>query len=420
MPVELPVAKSRSGVPKPPRAIVWLALFVICMLAGVVGTLLTWPKTEPTGSPWFWMRLLVFPALAWCLGFGLRSHYYQEEMERLLAEDDTLEMDRVTALRFATEPLAVLGGAYLCALGSAAAAGKIAQGSSALIAMTPHSGGKAIRHTALTVAEDPKVPGRYRACFLALLDLIAVEVATIPNAVPLAVRVQLPRDAADQELVLETWQTCWLERKLRRVQATLLPAQKGVMALDEWLDIRGGPALEKFTLFVSVQLHDKPAENSAEAAVALLLGWAPLAERHGVKALATLHRPIEAGLGTLIDSIHTGLLWGGVIASKVDDLWQAALEAPDKPDLINSASDISLGVSKTHRLSGIHDVDIALGHAGAAAGWLAVSLAIEHASHTGKPQLIAWREGSLRFAVVQAAVQDATAPNNENETEATA
>lgn len=173
------------------------------------------------------------------------------------------------------------------------------------------------------------------------------------------------------------------------------------MALDAWLDIKGGPALEKFTLFVSVQLHDRPSENSAEAAVALLLGWAPLAERRGLKPLAMLHRPVEADETALNVAIQKVLLWGKATAVQINDLWQVGLERKDKPALINSASDLSLGVLQADNFAGIHDIDLALGYPGVAAGWLATALAIEHALQTDGPQLISWRERSLRLAIAQ-------------------
>jgi hypothetical protein len=403
MPVELPVSPLREGAPTPPRPFVWLALFVLFVLTGVVFTLLTWPKAEPTSSPRFWMQLLVLPALAWCIAFGLRLLYFNEETDRLSAEEEVLEADRATATQFAQEPLAVLGYAYLCALGQANAGGKIALGEKPLAALTPHTGGKAIRHTAIAVSETQRKPERYRECFENLIDQMSEFLAAVPRGVPLNARIHLPANA-EKDRLLEMWKACWRDADLRSAPASLLSSEQGLMALDEWLDIKGGPALEKFTLFVSVQLHDKPPENSAKSAVAFLLGWAPLAERRGMKSLAMLHRPVEADEANetaLNLAIAKALLWGKTSAAQINNLWQVGLTKKDKPALINSASDLSLGISKADDLSAIHDIDAALGYPGVAAGWLATVLAIEYAAQTNEPQLIAWREGSLRFAIAQ-------------------
>jgi hypothetical protein len=384
--------------PAPPKPIVWLAVFVVIMLAGGASTLLGWPRTEPTGTTWFWICTLVFPALAWCILFGLRLHYYNEEMDRQQAEDETREVDRAEAIRFASEPLAVLGHAYLSALGSLG----VASGQTALHAETAESGGDAIRHTALTLADDDGSVGRYRSGFMELLGPIADAINAVPRNLPFKVRLDFPPEV-DQALLLNTWQTCWQECEFRPADASLCATERGAMELDGWLDIRGGPELEKFTLFVSVQLHHEPPSNSAEAAVALLLGWAPLVERLGLKPLALVHRPVEVDLISLNAAVTLGLLWGKAEALQLNDLWQAGLERKDKSALVQVASDLSLGISQSDQLSGIHDIDVAIGDAGVAAGWLALVLAIEHAAMTGKPQLMATRKSTLRLAIAQPA-----------------
>lgn len=400
MPIELPDAGLTEAPPQPPRAIVWLILFIVFMLVGVVSTLLTWPASEPTGTPWFWTRLIGLPALIWCMAFGLRLHYYDEETERLRAEQEARQEDREKGLRFAREPLAVLGLAVLSAHGRDGVAGKIAAGGSALGARTSRGGHNAVRHTALELTGEQDAQGRYRTCFKGLLDQIADTVAAIPPSVPLSVRLELPDDV-NRESLLGIWQVCWDEKKLRTAKARLLASGKGLMVLDDWLDVRGGPLLEKFTLFVCAQLHEIPPQNSTEAAVALLLGWAPLADRRGMKPWAMLHRPVQTDGAELESAMSKVLLWGNATADLIDHLWQAALERKDKSSLLDSASVLSLGLSKADDLSGIHDIDIALGNPGVAAGWLAAALAIEHAAQVNVPQLIAWREGSLRLAIAQ-------------------
>jgi hypothetical protein len=397
MPVELPMPRSDTP-PAPPKPIVWLAVFVIVMLAGGGSTLLGWPKTEPTDTAWFWICTLVFPALAWCILFGLRLHYYNEEMDRQQAEDETREVDRTEAIGFASEPLAVAGLAYLSALRSI----DVASGTTVLQAETVESGGGAIRHTVLTLADDEGSVGRYRSSFMELLGQIADAINAVPRNVPFDVRLAFSPEV-DQVLLLNAWQACWRECEFRPAEASLCPTERGVMELDEWLDVRGGPELEKFILFISVQLHHKPPPNSAEAAVALLLGWAPLVERLGLKPFALLHRPVDIDSMPLNAAVSRALLWGKAEAVQLNDLWQAGLKGKDKSALVQAASDLSLGISKSDQLSGIHDIDVAIGDPGVAAGWLALVLAIEHAEMTGKPQLMATRESTLRLAIARPA-----------------
>lgn len=401
MPVELPESEPPEVAPSPPRAIVWLGLLVVFMAAGVALALLTWPKGEPTNTAWFWVRLLGLPALTWCVAYGLRLHYYDQETERLQAEREVCEEDRAKALQFASEPLAVLGCAYLTGPGCGDVANSIAGGKLVLSAQTTQGGTDAVRHTALELQEDQAMPGgRYRACFTALLEQIAGAVEAVPNGVPFSVCLHLPSDV-DQPALQNTWQSCWVGKGLRPAKAKLLAGEMGLMALDEWLDIRGGPALERVTLFVSAQLHDSPQQGSAETVVAMLLAWAPLAERSGLKARTMLHRPVESQSSGLESALSKVLLWGKATAGEVKHLWQAALLHEDKDALLQVASEIKLGFSQTDQLSGVHDIDAALGDSGVCAGWLAVALGIEHSQQTKVPQLAAWREGRLRLAIVQ-------------------
>ncbi|MFM0593575.1 hypothetical protein [Paraburkholderia dilworthii] len=402
MPVDLPIASSTDAPPVPPRVIAWLGLLMLVMLAGAAATLFTWPKSEPTGSTWFWTKLLVLPALGFFVAFGLRLFYFEQESDRVRAEEETLKGDQAKARLFGSEPLAVLECRYLCALENGRAANETAPTHSILSAQVPHSGGTAVRHTALKLGEARTILERYRACFLEILDGVGAAICALPRDVPFNVCLALPANpkTPEEDDLLATWQDCWRESGLRPVKASRLAAEQGLMPLDEWLDVRGGAALEKVTLYVSAQLHVTPPHNSAEAAVALLLGWAPLLERRGLKPLAMLHRPIEAEPGALDDAILEALLWGRSVSTEIGDLWQAGLAADDKPAILQSASALSLAVSKARDLSGIHDIDITLGHAGIAAGWLAAAFAIERVAQAHTPQLIVHRTGSLQLAVV--------------------
>ncbi len=405
MPVILPPEPGAdSDPPRPPNAIVWIGLFAVFMVGGVVIGLLTWPKTDPTNTPWFWIRLLVLPAIAFGLSFGLRLLYYEQELERLQAEDEARLRDREKAIRFASEPLAVLGCAYLSGVGSANLASKIVQGDSALEAQTAASGAEGVRHTALESIHGETQAKRYRACFDELIAMMRPKIEALPHDVPMDVRVHIP-NGPECDVQLEAWSESWRQAMPRRAKSTLLPVEQGLMALDEWLDIKGGHSLEKLTLFVSVQLHDTPPPGSGEAAVAVLLGWAPLAARRGLDATAMLHRPVETPIDDLPEALVKAALWGKAAVQNVKDLWEAGLDSEDGSALLDAASAMKLGATGGSGFEGLHDIDAAVGHPGVCAGWLAVAAAIERGAQVGSAQSIAWREGTLRLAVIQTVAQ---------------
>ncbi|MEX3693409.1 hypothetical protein AB3X91_18870 [Paraburkholderia sp. BR14263] len=380
---------------------------ILIMVAGGVGTLVTWPKADPTGTQKFWIQLLAIPFLLWAVGFGLRALYYEQESDRIDAESEVLRADREKALQFACDPLAVVGSAYLTGAGTGDVAAILAKETDAREALALGNETDVNGFSALPLIGDDEDPSRYRVCFQELIRSIANSVRTIPRDAPFSVKLQLPEDA-DKEALLNLWQACWHAEKLRVMKAGVIETDTGVMLLDEWLDVRGGPELEKFLLLAAARLHHTPEQGGSEAAVALLLSWAPLARRHYINPIALLHRPVEAEADNTDTALINALQWGRTTGDKVNHLWEAGLRSTDKAAIAKSMSGLASGVTQSENLSGIHDVDSILGHLGGATGWLAIALGIEHAANSNSPQLIAWREHLLRFAVVQPVGQTST------------
>lgn len=408
MPIDLPDSELDDAPPSPPRLIVWLSLLVAFLSAGAALTMFTWPRNAQTGTPWFWMLLLGYPSLAWGVVFGLRLHRYEEARHYWAAREKCRHDDYEEAIAFAREPLAVQGIAYVCAMSSSGVARRMSQKESALEARAPRKPGPVTRHTRLDLAEDKAHADRYELVFQALLEKIRATVRSLPPRVPIDVQLHLP-DESDPLHLLAAWTKCWADCGLRPVEVTLAPADEGLMTLDSWLDVPGGPALERFTLYAAVQLHDTPPENSAEAAVALLLGWAPLAQRHGVEAIAMLHRPVSCETAELVTAIPTTALYACAAPEDIHHLWYSGLTKADKSALLKQGSEVGVAAAQADDLPGMHDVDAALGYPGVAAAWLTLALAIENACQDGEPQGIACRESALRLAVVRPVVrQDET------------
>ncbi|AET92160.1 hypothetical protein BYI23_C000140 [Burkholderia sp. YI23] len=400
MPVVLP-PRPETPPPSPPHAVVWLLICAVIMATAVLYTLFAWPVSTPTGTAWFWTRLVGFPALACVILYGLRLLYFEREAERAQAEKDQWMEDCEEATRFAQEPLALLASSYLCSLGDRDVVDFILAGGKKLESQTPVGGVETIRHTALSLIDDALLADRYASCYRELLAAIDDSLRVLPGSVPFEVYLHGGVNLEASEL-RGVWQACWAEAGYRAVEAIVLE-REGVMALDAWLDTYGGAALEKFALFVAVQLHEVPPADSAEAAVALLLGWTPLAERNGSPIRALVHRPVESLSGNLDAALSMALLSGRADPKTVADVWQTGLAPADKFAMLDISSEIGLGASKTDELSGFHDMDLVIGHAGVADAWLAIALAAECARQTGKAQAVATRQHHLRFAVIQPA-----------------
>ena len=399
MPVILP-PPPQTAFPKPPNRFVWLVVFMVVVAAGAGHALWTWPKGVPTHTAWFWVRVAVFPVLAGVGLFGLRLMYFEQETERLTAEQAQWQEDRDEAVRFAQEPLAVIDFAYLSAFGGLGASERMVKGDTLLQSQKPTEESATVRHTALSGLVGVTHTGRFEAAFVELLDRLDNTIHTLAPSIPLEVYLQLS-DGTDQHEVLEVWQTCWSAFGYRPVQAVLLSPQQDLMVTDAWLDSHGGPALEKFALFVAVQLHVTPPANSAEAAVAMLLGWAPLAQRKEVPMRALWHRPVEVRGHALHDAMPTALLWGDAQEEQIANIWQAGLARSEKSAVLKASSDLGTAASKADGVSGVHDVDLALGNPGVATSWLTAAFAAEHAAQTNSPQLLVTRQHNVYLSVVQ-------------------
>jgi len=398
MPVEFPSALLDDKRRSSPRPTVWLALLVLFVAVGAGWTLLSWPEGQPTGVPWFWMRLLGYPMLAWAALFGIRLHFHEERGNRRQALHEVRQIDRQEAIAFGAEPLAVLGAVHVSAMGDSGAAARIVKHESVLQARTLTPRMPPIRHARLAFAAEQPVD-RYRQAFQTLLAAIEAPLRALPIDVRCEVRLQLPADA-EPERLLGVWKSCWRDSGLRPTEAALAPTETGLMALDEWLDAYGGQALEKFALFVAVQLHASPPPDSGEVAVAMLLGWAPLAERRDLTPIAMLHRPVACETDGLAGALETATLFGRSKPEEIHHLWHSGLSKADNVALLKSASAAALGAVQADGLTGVHDIDAALGRQGDAAAWSAAALAIDHVKHSNVAQLMACREHGLRVAVL--------------------
>jgi hypothetical protein len=398
MPVELPPEKSDEREPSLPNLIVWLVMLVITMGVGAALTLKMWPTGEPTTTARFWIDLFLKPFLVWTGMFGLRTLYYGQARARIDAEDAARAVDRREGIRFASEPLAVLGYAYLTAVGTNNVSALVRQRdekneSSAGDGIVSGDAGS------LGLAGDDEDPTRYRACFRELISLIAESVRAIPASVPFSVRLHGPA-SVDSGVLADNWRVAWDAAKLRPANVSLVASDRGVMELDEWLDIRGGPRLEQCVLYVAASLRDVPASQGAEAASAILLGWAPLARRHAVRLVAQLHRPVEGSMQNFESGITSALMWGKTTVNAVKDVWLAGFQGEEKVAISKCLRQTPLDRSDAAH-SELRDLTAFFGDVGGASSWLAMALGIESAAQTHRPQLVACRERAFRFAVIQ-------------------
>jgi len=136
-------------------------------------------------------------------------------------------------------------------------------------------------------------------------------------------------------------------------------------------------------LIVGLQIDPVVSNNTAEAAVALLLGNRLTQE--ALEPLALLHRPDPAPSGELREGMNMAAWNVPLKENIVKNLWLAGLTGKQRAEVIECQN--------AHPAQSVEDeavisLDISMGHAGAAAPWLAIAAATEIARQTQSPQMI--------------------------------
>ncbi|MBB3259389.1 hypothetical protein F4827_004264 [Paraburkholderia bannensis] len=369
---------------------------------GMALSIATWPHGKSTSDPWFWVRSVVLPAMFAGFVFGLRWLFYGQQVSLHEADEETDARDRAEAIRFGREHLAIIGLDYLTAMGNGNVSARIVGGERALRSQQSPTTGTTLRRTQLDILDGTDGIARFNLCLTEVMRGIRSVIQAAPSNIPLDVYIQIPGSISDDE-VLSAWQACTKAVGVTLAEPLRLTKEDGLMTIDEWLDIRGGPLLEKLALFVAVQASGEAAPGNSEAAAAMVMAWSSLAERMHLDVVAKLHRPVDVLEELAVDDMSKTLLWGNTEAKEVLDMWQAGLSEADDDVLSKATSDLGLALVEADEPAGVHDIDAALGNTGEAAGWLAIALAAERASEAGTPQLVCTRQGTIRMAVVRPA-----------------
>lgn len=155
----------------------------------------------------------------------------------------------------------------------------------------------------------------------------------------------------------------------------------GLSVIDDWLNAR----IKDKTMLLIVGLQFSPfdSDNTAEAGVALLLGNRLTQE--ALEPVALLHRPDSAPPGELEAGMRMAAYNVPLKENIVKHLWLAGLTKEQRAEVVGSQN--------KHPAQSVNDdavanLDVSMGHAGAAAPWLAIAAATEIARQTQLPQMI--------------------------------
>ncbi|MGQ7933536.1 hypothetical protein [Paraburkholderia sp. D1E] len=422
----MPVDLTRGGQPSAypahgPRFLPWLGIWALCFAIGACAALLLWPAHTPTQGAWFWLCVVGAPNALFALLLGVARTGYETAYLHALYRNQHRQNWLRERVAYAQQPLYVLGYAYHFPLDGKALVPTIIAGQSIMTAQKPRNGAGHILHTRLPDIEPTAIPEPDFDQGGTVAEAEATATTFLPEAArakpdgfslviqqvlsPLANTVQMLSQSGPQSTPVVRLVTARPDNASSRVQqvrealarlrfppleCSVTSADDGLMLADAWLDAREQRPL----LVIAAEWHDAPPAGSTEGGVAVLL----CANASIGPAVGTLHRPVATTLDKLDESLPMAALWGKVVAEDVRHAWISGIAANRDADLAHAFGDASLtGIAGADAQ---HFPDRTIGHAGSAAGWLAIVAAIE--SGTAGPQLIINQTQTVQSAVLYA------------------
>ncbi|CAE6827738.1 hypothetical protein R69927_00967 [Paraburkholderia domus] len=416
MPVDLsPAGPPRAYPTNQPRLVPWLIGWALYNGIGSAVALLLWPAGTPASGPWFWFCVVGIPNGLFFITLGIaragyealwfRAHYWNMHRRKWLT----------SRVRYAQQPLQVLGVGYCLPLDGKELAKALAGTTSVMKAQAPRSGTGTVVHGRFAdddpLLAEPSETAPPSADEEAMSDVATQEPTDAPvlihEEVPPVVRmlaqtldtlgpslhalsqygptyapaVRVLASAETANTRVEQVRHALQVAGLPALECLAAPASDGLMVADAWLD-----AGEKRPLLViAAEWHEAlPSVGSTEGSIAVLLGPGVFVLPEPVKVVATLHRPVAGELTVLADILANAVLWGKADAPAIHPAWISGLEDSHETDLLAALKNASLtGVTE---LESQRRADSLIGRAGAAGGWLSIAAAVEAAT-TG-PHLI--------------------------------
>lgn len=235
-----------------------------------------------------------------------------------------------------------------------------------------------IRMSRITNHNEENIQDAITRLFIQLIDEQLF--SEIPIDTPLAVAIlSSPSQMISKGEIKECWQEAW---QLSEYDFSVEYIHgEGLNLIDEWLNHRFA---EQTMLFVvGLQIAPNTSNGTAESAVGLLFG--NRLAQHAFTPIALLHRPDCSSLEEQAEGMRMAAYYVPIEENVVSHLWIAGIndEQIQQVTLNEKAYPIEHLDNKHHI-----NLDVLLGHAGAAAPWLAIAAAVELSIQNQSHQLV--------------------------------
>jgi hypothetical protein len=327
----------------------------------------------------FWLVAIGTPVVVWIVTFGFRMWGWSLQDSKANGFDLRREQWILRETRKARRALQVLNSTFITAHQEDeqdSVAVEMLNNQSIIISQSDWKGEKSRRLSRIT-AEPEDTPGLVISRLFS--DLIAdLPVHQFPENASLVVILDVSSSLSFPS-VRDIWQEAWQESGI--TCALEYTDSNGPGVVSHWLDHRIKD--DAMLLIVGLQIDPVISNNTAEAGVALLLG--NRLTQDTFEPLALLHRPDSAPAGKLAEGMRMAAYNVPLKENIVKNLWLAGLTGGQRAEVI--------ACQNTHPAQSVEDdavisLDTSMGHAGAAAPWLAIAAATEIARQTQSPQMI--------------------------------
>lgn len=369
----LPECYPRPVAPKKTR---WIAVLVAMLIISVIFMRIFGRYID---NNHFWMLAIGTPLVVWIVCFTIRMWAWSLQDSKANGFDRRREQWILGETRRARRALQVLNTTFITAHQAneqVSVAVEMLNNHSIIISQSDWNGEES-RRLSRILTEPEDTPGLVISRLFS--ELIAdLPVHQFPENASLVVILDVSSSMPFPD-VRNIWQEAWHESGI--TCALECTDSNGPGVVNQWLDHRIKD--DAMLLIVGLQIDPVVSNNTAEAAVALLLGNRLTQE--ALEPLALLHRPDAAPTGELREGMNMAAYNVPLKENIVKNLWLAGLTGEQRAEVI--------ACQNAHPAQSVEDeavisLDTSMGHAGAAAPWLAIAAATEIARQTQLPQMI--------------------------------
>lgn len=328
---------------------------------------------------YFWKFALGVPIALWSVLFASCLLLWALQDSKANAFDKQREQWILRETRRARRALQVLNATFITGH-SAIAQKEIAiamqNNESIIVSQTDREGNESIRMS--RVASSPQDTPKFVITNIFSQLIADLPFAQFPDKVSLVIVFDISTSLSPAN-IRHYWDEAWQKNKIT------IPVEygegSGLSIIDRWLNTRIKD--KAMLLIVGLQFNPSDSDNTAEAAVALLMGNRLTQET--LSPLALLHRPDPSPAEELESGMRMAAYNVPIKDGIVKHLWLSGMNDRQHAEVV-----IHQNKPPAQAVEGdaVINLDSTMGHGGAAAPWLAIAAAAEIAQQTQSPQMI--------------------------------